>query len=248
VDEIGSQTDISLPIFIISWVGFHEKAIAIAQQVLTATPDVAIVYSDPDPELELEVPCESIRRPNDRFFEDKFKACLDRCGDGPMLVIHEDCECDDWVQLFNRCVDVSREMPNLGVWAPKIIGTHYEFESSIIMQARDSELFVAALTDAIVFCLAPEVVKRMRALSFGENQLGWGIDLMFCSSAHVMNRLVILDAGVTVQHPKSRGYDADKARALMNRFLLQATLQERISIRLLQSYVELNRRKRRGTI
>ena len=83
-------------VFIISWAGQHDKAASIAGAVRGVAGKVSLVYSDPDPNLALEVDCSLIRRPDELFWGDKFRACLDAFDADLMLVIHADCKCEDW--------------------------------------------------------------------------------------------------------------------------------------------------------
>ncbi len=230
-----------LAVFIISWAGRHEDAVLIAKSVLKAADDVSLVYSDPDPALVLDAPCRLIKRPNELFWEDKLKACLDACGDKPMLVIHADCKCEDWALLIESYYKASARLTDLGVWAPRIHGTPFDLRFSRISKIKNSNLNIAALTDAIVFALSTEVVARMRQVRYGDNPMGWGTAGLFCAAAHVMDKLVVIDEAIDVHHPQGTGYDTDAAVAGMQNFMREFTNRECIEFLLLKSYVELNR-------
>ena len=233
----------SFPIFIISWKGMHENALLISKDVMKITKNVTIVYSDPDPDLMLDASCQLIRRPNELFWEDKFKACLDACGEGPFLVIHADCRCDDWALLVSRCIDANSRFKNIGVWAPKIDSTYWNLSVSGIFKIKDTSLVVSCSTDGIVFYLSPEIIKRMRQLKFGNNLFGWGIDSLFCTASHVMDKLVVIDESVSVFHPQNTGYDEDAARTLGKSFLKQFSRRERLEFELLRTYVKFKHMK-----
>jgi hypothetical protein len=233
----------SLSVYIISWAGKHENAIAIAKEVLKIKRDVSIVYSDPDPELIIKAPCQLIIRHDNLFWEDKFQACLDACGDNPILVIHADCECEDWPRLINNCIDANKKFNNIGVWAPKIDGTYFDLSVSKILKIAESNLTISALTDGIVFYLSPEIIRRMRRVEFGTNPLGWGIDLLFCTTSYLMDKLIVIDETIKVFHPKTRGYDGKEAGLLMKKFFDQFSQSERVQCNLLRAYVELNHLK-----
>lgn len=239
----GNQTTVPLSVFIISWAGRHEDALSICQSVLHGADDVSIVYSDPDPGLVLNAACKLIQRPNDLFWEDKLKACLDACGNKAMLVIHADCKCDDWALLVESYKKASFKLGDMGVWAPRIHGTPFDLAYSKISKIKNSNLNIAALTDAIVFALSPEIVSRMRMVRYGSNPMGWGTAGLFCAAAHVMNKLVVIDETVDVQHPQGTGYDTDLAIAGMQKFMSEFSNRECIEFMLLKSHVELNRLK-----
>lgn len=232
----------SLSVYIISWLGQHNNATLIAEKLLAITNNVTIVYSDPDPIFSLDAPCTLIRRPDALFWEDKFKSCLDACGEGPILLIHADCQCDDWTQLFKRYLAARMQFGNIGVWAPKISGTYYNLSVTKIATVSRSDLKIVALTDGIIFALSRRVVSRMRKVTYGNNPMGWGIDLLFCSFAHASNQLVVVDSAVEVQHPKSTGYDVKTAQAGMLNFFEQFSLNERVQAELLRSFVRSGQR------
>lgn len=225
-------------IFIISWQGQHENAILIANQILHVHNKVTIVYSDPDPNFILNAPCEALRRPNELFWEDKFKACLDATGDNGILIIHADCTCEDWGSLVKRCNDINLSIKNIGVWAPEIDGTYWNLNVSGVMKTKNSDLVLSALTDGIVFYLSPQIVNRMRKVKYGNNKFGWCIDGLFCSTAYVTNKLVVIDTKIKVFHPQKRGYDKYEAEESAIQFLNQFSLQERLMYELLRGFVK----------
>lgn len=225
-------------VFIISWTGKHQNALLIAHEFLRVTNEVAIVYSDSDPKQTLNAKCKLIRRPDSYFWEDKFNTCINDCNDQHILVIHADCECTDWLMLYKRYCETLNEYRNLGVWAPRIFGTHYELSATSIARISDTTLHISAITDGIVFGLCPSVIARMKKVTYGRNLYGWGIDLLFCAYAHLNNMLVLIDESVNVVHPRSRGYEFSSAFQQMQRFLNeQLTIQERVQVTLLNTWV-----------
>lgn len=233
-------------IFIISWSGQHKSACLIAEQISKKYKNVYIVYSDPDPDFVLEAQCHVIKRPNELFWADKFKACLDASGTEGMLVIHADCQCKDWLMLVERCKQVTEKNKNIAVWAPKIDGTYWHVDVTQILKIKKYNIILSSFTDGIVFYLAPNVIDRMRRVDYDKNEFGWGIDLLFCSYAHMMKKYVVTDLMVEVEHPKEiTGYDIDKALSGKKIFLQQFSMQERITYELLNSHVRYNYIKRR---
>ena len=227
-------------VFIISWAGQHENAIDISNDVLSVTDRVSIVYSDPDPEIILNAACQLIRRSNDLFWEDKFKSCLAVCGDSPILIIHADCKCDNWSAIIKSCTNSCSQIERIGVWTPKINGTYWDLSVTKIGGISDSNLSIVALTDAIVFYLSSDVIDRMRKVDYGSNPFGWGIDLLFCTAAHVSDYLVVVDESIEISHPKLTGYDSNSARVGMANFFKQFSLRERVQVELLTSFVKFN--------
>lgn len=230
-----------MKVFVISWSGVHENAQLIAMKCLEKYSDVSIVYSDPNEELRLRSHFQSVKRPNDLFWEDKFKACLDLSGNDGFLVIHGDCQCSNWGALLERCFYVSESVKGLGVWAPQIDGTYFDIKVSGMISINNTQLVLSALTDGIVFYISPEIAERMKEIEYGKNKFGWGIDLLFCSAAHIANKLVVIDTAIKVFHPVSkRGYDGGLAKRLESEFMAQFSVRERMQCQLLTSYVHYN--------
>lgn len=232
----------TLHIFIVSWAGQHANAARIAESLSGAADRLSIVYSDPDLALIPDAGCESIRRPNELYWGDKFKACLDACDEDLMLVIHADCQCDDWKGMAGKCREAHRKINNLGVWAPLVDWTPFDIANTVIATIDRSPLRVVAQTDAIVFSLSRPVADRMRRADYEKNIYGWGIPWMFVACAFSNNMLAVVDESVPVKHPQGRGYDENAARSQMNEFLQQLSPAELVQYRLLKSHIELNRR------
>jgi hypothetical protein len=239
---MSEQSTISnLHVFIISWQGQHENAILIAEKISQLNIKLSIVYSDPNPDFVPDVQCQLKRTSNQLFWADKFSACLDAADDEGLLVIHADCTCQDWAALVKRCNDISQNAKEIGVWAPKIDGTYWNLSVSGIVKLKNSNLVISALTDGIVFYLSPAIITRMRKVNYVNNIFGWGIDSLFCSTAHVNNKLVVIDTSVNVFHPvKKTGYDTKSATIQMNEFLNQFTNREKIQFQLLKNHVQFN--------
>lgn len=216
----------TINVFIISWAGKHENAVHIANQVLEVTNDVTIVYSDPDESWQLDAPCPTIRRPNDLFWGDKFKTCIDACGDNALLIIHADCTYWNWGHLALRCANVVNANPLFGVWAPRIDYVPWPLEGVIIADLDDGQLAVTSRTDGIVFYLAAPIVERMRKANYDKNVFGRGIEMVFAAATFARGLLCIVDKSITVTHPKETGYSELEAHHQLNEFLKQMDLRE----------------------
>ena len=245
---VNSSEAFPLSVFVISWEGQHDNASHISRELMGSVQNLSIVYSDPDPDFILDAHCRLIRRPNDLFWEDKFKACLDECQDGPILIIHADCRYENWPLMLKRCVEANLLYSNIGVWAPKIDKTYFSLDVVRLSKIKGTSLNIVALTDGIIFYLSTDVIKRMKKVEFGSNPLGWGIDLLMCSVSHVMNKLVLIDQDIKINHSQSRGYDSKIAELGMVEFSNQFSTRERIQSRLLRAFVDLNHIKRRSRL
>ena len=227
---------ISFHIFIISWSGKHEKALNIAHELKAVSARVSIVYSDADPGLTLQTDTHSIRRPNHLFWSDKFKACLDACEADVMLVIHADCECENWVKLFEKCRSATGTYRNVGVWSPLVLGTYFESEKASIAHIPNSDLKIVVQTNGLVFALTKPVLYRMRQANYKENIYGWGIDWMFVAFSYFANLLVLVDTSILVRHASGSGYEHQDAMTQMHQFLTQLSGIETIQYKLLETF------------
>ena len=230
-------------IFIISWKNQHKNAIQIAQALTKYSIDVFVVYSDPDPDFQLDGPFTCLRRSNEGFWGDKFYACLTNVDDVPLLIIHADCVCSSWSNLYESFVSRLNEYPAIGVWAPKIEGTPYSLDVVKIAKIPDQPLHFVMQTDAIVFGLAPRIVQRMRRAKYESNLYGWGIDRLFCAAAFVRQLWVVVDESCNVFHPRGRGYEKQQAQDGMNSFYHQFDTAELIYQRMCAEIILARRSK-----
>jgi hypothetical protein len=210
-------------VFVVSWHGQHERAAAIADAIYRGGGDVRIVFSDPDLVRVLDTECPAIRRPDNLFWADKFRACLDRCKADTMLVIQADCECDDWPGLVERCRSVLATVPQCAVWAPHIDGTPYSSAYATFDRLSADGLYAAVQTDGIVMGLARPVLERLRLARLDDNRYGWGIDQMAIAAAYATGHLAVVDLSQRVVHPAIRGYPTEEAHAQWQAFLKQLT-------------------------
>jgi hypothetical protein len=238
--RVNAPTMLSLHVLIVSWAGRHDNAAMIAASMRDAADRVTIVYSDPDPAVAPEADCELVRRPDELFWGDKFKACLDACDADLMLVIHADCACDDWAALASKCRRTMDTTRIVGIWAPLVDWTPLALRRTRIAPIKSTSLCIVAQTDAIVFCFSRPVIARMKRARYEGNAYGWGFDTMAAAHAYSNRLLAVVDESVVVRHPRSRGYPEEAARAQCNAFLKQMDLHETVQNRLLWSHVKFN--------
>ena len=206
-------------IFIISWAGQHHNAILIADKLAMDGWSVNIIYSDPDPTLTLVGPWISTKRPNDLFWADKFKACLENFHSNLMLVIHADTQCDDWSLLVKKCLETMDANSSIGVWAPLIDNTPFHVDKTTIAKIAQTRLHIVCQTDGLIFCLRSSIVDRMRQVNYSKNTYGHGIDFIFIAHTYSSGMLAIVDTSLPIKHASKRGYDSTDATNNMSEFL-----------------------------
>jgi hypothetical protein len=227
-------------IFIISWKGHHENATLIANQLNDINDQVSIVYSDPVPEYTFQVRCKLIKRSNELFWGDKFKACLDNCESENLLIIHADCKCNTWFSLVNKYDEAIRKISNLGVWSPQTNFTPFELKLVSLFAINNTDYEIVCFIDGIVFGFSKNIQNRMRLAIYQDNKFGWSIDRMIACFALSINKLLIIDKSIQVEHPKNTGYDASDAKKQEALFLEQLSTPEKIYNKLITSYINSN--------
>lgn len=229
-------------ICIISWSGKHVSAQRIWESLAQQEIEACIVYSDPADDAVFPPHVRTLRRDNRLFWSDKFQACMAHAGDRGLLILHADCQCDDWSRLIRRGLNVMRENRKIAVWSPHVEeGAHFPIEKTSLAKIDNSTLSVVSRVDALVFALSPQVVARMRAADYTGNLYGLGIGWMFCAFAHATNHLVVIDESCKVHHALSRGYDISLALEQQHQFLKQLTADELIHFILIRAYTYANR-------
>lgn len=238
---------LSIEIFIISWIGQHENAVNIANELEKEIDNksIYIVYSDPNENYILNSSYNLLKRSNNLFWEDKFKTCLDNSKSDLMYVIHADCKSDDWISQIKRCQEIMSEDQKIGVWSPIIDYTDWHYSITTILELEEKSLNIVAQTDGIVFCINEFIQNRMRELNYQNNIYGWGINQFINAICFSKNFYSVVDKTQFIEHPKSRGYSSETASKGMKIFLKQMSIEEKIQHTLLIDFVKNKRKKLR---
>jgi hypothetical protein len=232
----------SIHTFVISWFGKHENADSIVKAVAQTSTYVSVIYSDPNIDVLPQFSCQAIRRPNDLFFGDKFRACLESCDADILLLIHADCDCDNWSKIPERCRRAVEENPNIGVWTPLIEFTDWGLDRTEIKKIPNSSLSIVVQTDAVVFGLTRVIADRMRKANLRKNIYGWGTDFMFNYYTYSLGEISVVDRSLLVRHPLGSKYSGEVATAQLIEFLKQLTPAEKAQSALLDAVVRLHDR------
>ena len=212
--------------YIISWTGQHDNAAAIARALAGTVDHVAVIYSDRDGK-KVSGPGSWVQVPDNWFYGRKFKAIADRFQGDILLQITADVTCNDWPGLI-RCMTRRFLEMNVGVWSPHISFAGNSLRKVSIGSICEPTLHLVTTTDSIVWAMSADVVGRMRRLDYDCNNIGWGIDIAAAMHSHATSKLVLMDAGVQVQHPPGRGYQRKLARRQCRVFLGQLSAREQM--------------------
>lgn len=227
----------SLQICIISWAGQHLAAVRIAHALQASRARVCIVYSDPDPETLLAAPCQTMRTDNALFWADKFSRSLALAGEGDLLIIHADCDCDDWLALVSRCLAGFSLSPTVQMWAPEVRGADYPLKVTTLMEVGGTSMHVSVYVEGLVFAIRQGVVQRMRQLDFRANIYGWGIDAVMAAHIYAGGNMALVDSSIQVRHAPGRGYPSDQALKQMQGFMSQMSVPEVVMYKLQLSHI-----------
>lgn len=240
------NTKTSIHVFVISWLGKHDNAERIVKAVTPTSNFVSVIYSDPDNNRSPQFSCPSVRRPNELFFGDKFKTCIDSCDADILLIIHADCDCNNWSEVPEHCIGAIDKYPNIGVWAPFINFTDWSLNITEIDKIKNSTLSIVAQTDGIVVGLTRRIVERMRRANLEGNLYGWGTDLMFNYYTYSIGMISVIDSNLLVRHPRGSQYQGEVAALQELEFLKQLTVAEKVQSDLLDAIVDLRYRMKQA--
>jgi hypothetical protein len=228
--------------YIISWNNQHEKALLIADSILHSCEKVSIVYSDSDKNLSTyqKFSGNLIERSNQGVFSDKFCGCIEDFNADLMLIIHADCQSDNWSALLKRCTNAFKNIAHLGLWSPLIEWTAFDLSKTEIMKIHNTSLSIVVQTDTIVTAFSNIIVNRMRRFNYTKNIYGWGIG--WAANAYALSNgyLSIVDREVKITHPKESGYQALEASKQRNLFLSQCTPQELVQLSMMRHFMTRN--------
>lgn len=229
-----------LEVFIISWIGQTQRALAIAAQLRGVASRVTIVHSEPE---DLFTGCEAhlIAVPEDHYFGRKFEAALKARQCDLMMFITADADSPDWQVVARRCREAFAKLEELAVWSPKVWYSSWSLAKVWIAQLAVQPLQAVVMTDSIVWAINSKIADRLSHIDFSLNNYGYGIDTLAAMAAHTSGQAVAMDPGVEIAHPKGSGYSPDEALEQAKQFIHQFTLAEKLVWEALREYLRLRR-------
>lgn len=219
-----AQAGCALHAVVISWDGMHDAASRIAKAVLPAVARLDVIYSNHGgtPETGSGIWHEV---PQSWFFGWKFRKALDLFSAAPktthLLIISADAGHDDWTSLARRSAAILGQDRRIGIWAPDLDETPWPTDLVATAPPRGDGCIDVMQTDGVVWAISLPVAEALSALSFDENNLGWGIDWAAICIAHRAKLRICRDLTCAIRHPQSRGYNSENAERQMYAFLRQ---------------------------
>ncbi len=230
---------ISIHVGIVSWEGRHTAASRIAAELVDHADNLTVVYSNSAEETE-SGKGEWIQVNNAKFFGPKFKTLVERVSEDVFLLIQSDAEIDDWVDVLESCRQAFSEPNSIGYWAPEVHVTPFSPEI-VMLSGEDDKNVDCANLDAIVCAMSKEVYQQLRAYPFEHNNLGWGVGLTASAATMVAGSRVVMDRGILVSHPQSRGYNGSEAKRQQDRMLSEIPAANQALVKLIQAYCHKSR-------
>jgi len=229
-----------LEVFIISWTGQTERALAIAAQIKGAVSRVSIVHSEP-PELLAGTDAVLIGVPEDHFFGRKFSAALSRRQYELAMFITADADHPDWRIVALRCQEAFAKLPELAVWSPKVWFSTWSLAKVWIANLAVRPLRAVVMTDSIVWAFNSTIAERLGRVDYNINNYGHTIDTLAAMAAHTSGQVVAMDPGVEIAHPRGSGYSPDEALEQAKAFIQQFSLGEKLVWEAFREYMTLRR-------
>ncbi len=234
------MSKISIHVGIVSWEGRYANASRIASELVDHVDNLTVVYSNSKDEAE-SGKGEWIQVDNRKFFGPKFKALVDRVSEDVFFLIQADAEISNWTEVVASCKQAFSEPNNIGYWAPEVHVTPFSPEIVILSKTDDRKIDCVNL-DAIVCAMSRDVYQELRGYPFAMNNLGWGVGLTASAAAMVNGSRVVMDRGILVSHPPSRGYTGPEAKRQQDRMLLEIPAANQAVIKLIQAYCRMSRK------
>lgn len=238
-DHRGSSEPLAPPVhaFLLSWRHHHARAAAIAAQLVGQVDSLTVVYTEPDDDAAGAG--NWVRVPDEWYYGRKHAWCLEQFETGILLQIQADAICDDWPGLVQACRDDFASYPEIGVWAPQVVGVPWTVQATQVGPLGDSHLVSACQTDCTVWAMDQVVADRLRSMEVAKNNFGWSIDWAACAAAWVRGRLVVRNPRLQVVHPVGSSYEHREAIAQSEEFLRGLSADEYAQYKLMRDFCQL---------
>lgn len=133
-----------------------------------------------------------------------------------LMIVTSDIEISDSdaSRLVERMKDISRSL-NVGLYQPSCRWSRRGRALPQSLCHYTGRLRKVNFQEGWFHMASREVLDGILPVDTSINRLGWGIDLALCHSARILRRLILVDDGVKVLHPRGTGYAKDEALAQM---------------------------------
>ncbi|MCQ2174636.1 MAG: hypothetical protein MJY61_05830 [Bacteroidales bacterium] len=137
-----------------------------------------------------------------------------------LMIVTSDLEIDDRnTELLVSRMRLALTVPGIGLYQPScrlsLRGrSHFESRCHFTGHMRSVKF-----QEGWFHLVCREVLDDVFPIDLDVNRMGWGIDIALCYFARKRGLYVIVDDKVKVLHPRGTGYNSDKAKEQMDKWL-----------------------------
>lgn len=222
-------------ILVFCWPRVIPNVLEICRQLEHFDGRKTVIDASPGPAPTVTAGWDWVKIHPDSYYGSQFEAALARMNEEACLLIVGDMESPDWVAAATVCSDRLDAFPTIGVWSAEVDNTAWPTQATRIRAIPDTEMQIVRQTDCCVWALRRPIVARLRQLTFGMNNLGWGIDWAAMAICFGNGMVAVRDPKVMIHHPPGTHYQGGEATAQMNRFLDQLNEGEKALVQLLST-------------
>jgi hypothetical protein len=200
------------------WPGKYKEGQKIIDDLMTdGYKDIVAIVSGE--EQEIHAP-KVIYLNDEAYFGEQFRESLKMFEGDILLQIQSDALIMNSKELINSCKNAYESGLNIGIWAPDINYTSWITEISSkkwLLNKYDKRikklygLVEVINTDCTCWALSKEVIEELNTLDLKDSKYGWGLDLIASAICRSQKIKVMRNINLIVKHPKSTGYNEEKA-------------------------------------
>jgi len=151
--------------------------------------------------------------------------------------IQADARFDEFEKLFARATGVF-EKYRVGVYEPNVDYTAFQYDTSLL-RSVEPDIVEVPMTDCTCWFVEGSLLRRLPAIDVSLNRYGWGVCAAIAALSGLENQMCVRDYGLTVIHPRGRGYSSEIASK--QRLAYISSLRPEVRVEVVKRYRELSR-------
>jgi hypothetical protein len=164
--------------------------------------------------------------PADSYFSAQWNYAL-KCAQAEVIIhVQADAACADWEEVVARVRNTMID-GNIGIYEPHVDFCELQYEVTKLRPIYPG-VFEVPITDCTCWALHRDVYSVFPEIDVGVNRYGWGVPAVAAAIAEKQGMRVVRDYGISILHPRGRGYSTSVARAQRHSYLehLEPQLRE----------------------
>ena len=203
--------------FIFSWPGHEDNAYVLENSHKKFFNKTTVIHSGPLKKIDPNLAQEWVKLSDGAYFGDQFKTAMDIFNSDIFYHIQADVT---EVSEINEIVEsIENAFYNeVGIWSCDLTYTGWTLEIAAIPNKHidnplcETNRFVNVTnTDCTCWAISNEVIKYYKENINLYSHLGWGIDLIMCAIARHLNKFVVKDKNIKLNHKIGTGYSTLQA-------------------------------------